>query len=446
VNAPEGGLYRPLVWSVSAFLLAAGVLLSIQMVSAIVGPFRLADVGAHDPRMAVALWRPLDAASGGLLRGAFGFELVESGRSVREVTSVAALDPARVGAAVLTEPRRLGDAEFAVLERYVADGGGVVVLGSVAVLDAEGGWRGRASMERLLGARVVEIGEAEAVLVAAARGPISAPLEPRRRIEVSPEPGMPGLAGVAGAELRWSDAADAPAAALRREIGAGRLVWIAVPPERALPDEAARRAVRTVVESSLAWASRTPSVEVLPWPSGAPYAVVVTASGPADAPSGAREWRETLDRAARDGALATLRVPRGSDAHEALQPELSRVLAAARRDQAWVATRRDLSQWQRGRGVVDATLRRAGPRRLVIEVSNRFREPMEGVVLRIHTNEPTARATVEGTTLGQATARARRAADSESIDLLLPRIAARTNLSWSVDFETEATDVAKRGD
>ncbi|RIK97108.1 MAG: hypothetical protein DCC71_21910, partial [Proteobacteria bacterium] len=211
MNTPEGGLYRPLVWSVALFLVASGVLLSIQMIGSVVGPFRIADIGATDPRTVVALWRPAQAVAGALAKGGLGHELVRSGRAVREVGALGALDAAQVGAVVLTEPRALDPREVVALRRYVEAGGGAVVIGSVAVRDAEGAWRGYAAMRELLGADVVPQ-DGAAALVAARRGPLSSPLAPRQKIAVAGEPGLPGVAA-ADAELRW-DGPGAPAAGL----------------------------------------------------------------------------------------------------------------------------------------------------------------------------------------------------------------------------------------
>ena len=64
----ERVLYRPLVWSAATALLGAGVLLAIQMISAVVGPFRIAELGEHDPRRAVALFRDVVQPAGAAVR------------------------------------------------------------------------------------------------------------------------------------------------------------------------------------------------------------------------------------------------------------------------------------------------------------------------------------------------------------------------------------------
>ena len=173
MNAPEGALYRPLVWLLSIGLVASGVLLSIQMVSTVVGPFRLAEIGASDPRGMVVFWTPPTGIAGAQLRSAIGYELVASGRAVREVVGLGGLDPAREGSVVLSEAQRLDAAKLDDLSRYMAKGGGVVLIGGIATRDAEGAPLGTAAMQAFLGAPVVPLGaQAEAALVAARRGPI----------------------------------------------------------------------------------------------------------------------------------------------------------------------------------------------------------------------------------------------------------------------------------
>jgi len=435
VSAREGALYRPLVWSVSVALVASGVLLSIQMISSVVGPFRLSELGAHDPRGVVALWQPAGSIAGVAVRSALGYELVESGRAVREVFALDALEPARVGAIVLSEPRTLDARQISALESYLDAGGGVVLLGSVAVLGADGGWLGHATMERLLGAPLVVLDDAEALaFVAARRGPLSAPLAPRERIDVGGEVGTLGVLA-ADPELRWVTAnADASiAAGLRRSHGAGRLVWLSVPPERATPGEPERRRARSVLQAAVAWASRTPWIEVLPWPNGKPFAAWVETGALEGAPE--TDWRRAIAAAKRDGGPAELLVPAEVARQHALQPALARTLGALGRDGAWVTTRLAHSEWTRARGAVDASVRRVGPRRLAVEVTNQARKDLDGLVLRIHLNDPVVDARAEATQLLQQAAQARLSPDGNSFDLSVPRIEARSSAAYNVDVE-----------
>jgi hypothetical protein len=440
VNFAEGVLYRGLVWSLAVALVGAGALLSIQMISAVVGPFRIAQLGERDPRGAVALLRDAYQPVGAALRSPFGHELVSSGRSVREVTSLRELDPAKTGAIVLSEPRALGGDEAAALRNYLAGGGGAVLIGSVGVRDANGAWLGYDTMRNLLGVPVTPLAEDRAqAIVAAGRGPIAAALAPRQRIGVKPEVGLPGAA-LAGAELRWvgaqpSDAA--PAAALRREFGAGRLAWIAVGPDAAAATGADHQLLRSVIEAAVAWASRTPWIEVMTWPGGAPFAGVVeqdvvAAAAPDDAE---RVWQREIDAAATDGGVARLLV---TDRHAASEERLASAIGELTRRGGWVATRSELSTWTRERTAVEASARRAGPHRVLVEVTNFGRSAVSRVVLRLWLNEPVRSAEAEATKLLQANAGVRLVPEAEVLDLVLPDLDARTSAAFSLDYEPVA--------
>jgi hypothetical protein len=438
VSFAEGALYRPLVWSVALALLASGALLSILMISAVVGPFRLAQLGKSDPRAVVALFRGADTPAGSVARTEFARELVGSGRLVREVTSLRSLDPSEIGAIVISEPRVLQDEEAAELRKFLAGGGGAVLVGSVGVRDADGAWLGYQRMRNLLGADVIPLDEDHArAIVANRRGPIAAALAPRQRIGIRHEEDFPG-ALVANAELSWTgphgDSA-APAAALRREFGKGRLAWIAVGPERAATAGADHRLLRHVLEAAVAWCSRMPSVEVLAWPAGAPFAGVVE-PGPAAATSQPElGWKREIDAAANDAGIAHLLVPSEARRHGDTGTRLAAVIGELERRRAWVATRSEISNWTRQRAVVDASVRRAGPNRIVVEVTNLGRSEASRVVLRVFINQPVLRATVEATELLQGVATVQLRANAELLDLVLPPLEPRSSAAFSIDYE-----------
>lgn len=442
MNAPEGGLYRPLVWSLAVLFVASGALLSVQMISSVVGPFRLAEIGASDPRGVVALWRPRQAPAGITLRTRLGHELVESGRALREVTSLGALDPARVGAIVLSEPRRIDDAQLADLTRYLEAGGGAVLIGSIAVRDADDGWLGWDEMGALLGGRVVPLEQGSAgAIVAARRGPVSAALLPRQRVGIRPDPGLPGVR-IADAELRWAgDRLDgeAPAAAVRLARGRGRLAWLAVDPEHAAASDADRIRLRRVLEAAVAWVSRTASLELLAWPGGALFASVVERDGASGAPedlaSLEAEWRRQIDAARADGGLARLRLPESFAHGGQAERALARSFGEVARAHGWTATRRELSAWTRTRAAVDASLRRAGPRRLIVEVTNRGVATAGDLVLRVHLNEPALAARAEATQLFRPDAPVRLTPGGETVDLVLPPLDPRASAAYSLDYE-----------
>jgi hypothetical protein len=369
VNASEGVLYRPLVWVLAIGLVASGVLLTIQMISTVVGPFRLAEIGASDPRGVVAFWQPPTSVAGTHLRSAIGRDLVATGRAVREFVGLGDLDPAREGSVVFSDARHLDAANLEELSRYLEKGGGAVLVGPIATLDEAGAPIGTGAMRAFLGADVVALGaRKEASLFAAKRGPIASALAPKQEARLVAMENPLGLAR-SDAELRWSGD-DAPAASLRVTRGNGRLAWLAAAPDAAASD-LDRRLLQHLQEAAIAWVSRTAWVEVLPDPEGAPP-----------------------------------------------------------------ATRRDQTAWMLVRGAVDASVRRAGPRRLIVEVTNNARLPVEGLVLRVHMNDPVpAGARVETTALMQAEAVLRPVPGADAIDLVLPTIDARRSRAYSLDFE-----------
>lgn len=374
MNAAEGALYRPLVWVLAIGLVASGALLTIQMISTVVGPFRLAEIGASDPRGVVAFWQPPTSAAGTHLRSAIGHELVATGRAVREVTGLAGLDPAREGSVVFSDARHLDATRLEELALYLAKGGGAVLVGAIATLDAAGAPLGTEAMRSFLGAGVVALGAREdAAIFAAQRGPIAAVLAPEQQVRLAPQPDALGLA-VSDAELHWAGSENA-AASLRLTRGGGRLAWLAVAPDAAASD-ADRRLLQHLQEAAIAWVSRTAWIEVLPARNGAPP-----------------------------------------------------------------ATRRDEAAWALARGAVDASVRRAGPRRLVVEVTNNAQLPVEGLVLRVHLNEPApAGVRAETTALLQAEPTLRPVPEAEAIDLALPPLDARRSRAYSLDFESAAPD------
>jgi hypothetical protein len=443
VNLAEGVLYRGLVWSLALALVCAGALLSIQMISAVVGPFRLAQLGEHDSRGAVALFRSVYQPVGTELRSPFGYDLVSSGRRVREVTSLRDLDRSAIGSIVLSEPRVLGGDEASALRNYLAGGGGAVVIGSVGVRDADGNWLGYEAMRNLLGVEVAPLAEARAqAIVAHTRGPIAAALTPGQRLDVAPEEGLPGAA-FEDAELRWVGAQTegvAAAAALRRDFGAGRLAWLAIGPDRVATTEADQRRMRRVLEAAVAWVSRTPFVEVLPWPGAAPFAAVVetdligVATGDPE-----RGWQREIDAAVAEGGIARLSVPAAAHRQGSTERELATVIGELGRRGAWVATRSENSTWTRQRAAVKASVRRAGPRRVLVEVTNFGRSATSRIVLRVFLNEPVRRAEVEATKLLQAKAGIRFAPGAEVLDLVLPELDARASAAFSLDYEPVPT-------
>ncbi|HTY19858.1 MAG TPA: hypothetical protein VMH82_19255 [Myxococcota bacterium] len=450
MKPPEGSLYRPILWSLALLFGAAGLLLMIQTISAEIGPFRFAELGARDPRSRVGLWVAADAERSAGAHGEPWGAMFGGDERVLEISSLAALDPAALGAVVLPEPRALGSSDAAALSAYLAAGGGAVLTGSVGVRGADGAWRGYDVMRGLLGgAEPVPLDATGAeALLASRRGVLSSLLVPRERIAIRAEPGLPAVAG-GDAELAWAAAsADGESmglgASLRRSVGRGRLVWLAVGPERAARDADAR-ALGRVLRAAVAWVARLPLVEVLPWPGGAPFAATIEPRGEDVGPLDATALRfavaSELDAAEASAGLARLRAPSRAAAQDVVADATSELAQRG----AWLATRSELASWTRQRSSIEATVRRAGPQRLVVAVTNRAPDAVRGVVLRLYLNENARSASVEATQLLQATPVLRFRAGAESLDLALPDLARRASAAFTLDYEPAAAG-STRGD
>jgi hypothetical protein len=191
--------------------------------------------------------------------------------------------------------------------------------------------------------------------------------------------------------------------------------------------------MRRVLEASVAWVSRTPWVEVLPWPNGAPFAGVVEATGDG---ADAAAWKREIEAAALDGGVARLAVPSRAPDRTVIERRLADAMGALGRRGAGIATRGDVSTWTRQRAGVDASVRRVGPRRLAVEVTNFGRTKVERVVLRVYLNAPALRAEAEATKLLQANASVRNLhPNAEVLDLALPELDGRASAAFSLDYE-----------
>jgi hypothetical protein len=377
VSAPEGRAYGALTLSLGLALLAAGSALALNMIAAVVGPFDLlgnAPAGAP----ALGVWLPASAMQGArhdVRRRARSWRAVLGSRvAVRESGSLRALARERVTALAICDARRLDDRELAALSEWLRAGGSAIVTGPVAVRGRDGEWRGTRAMAELLGvARVAPIPrEASLALLAARRGPLSAGLGPGQRLATVPEAGAPAIDDPA-AELRWAgdEAPGAPArgprgASLRRELGLGRLVWLAAGPDLSAAGATAPGGdFARLAAAAFAWAAREPFAEVL-------------------APAGALP-----------AAMAPARAGPGPD--------------------------------------LEAEVRRVGPRRHLVEVTNRGSEAARDAVVRVHLNAPIAQLAVQRTLLQQEEPRFRFDARAQQVDLRLPELAAGRSLAYALD-------------
>ncbi len=389
MSAPEGRSYGPLTLAVGLALLAMGIALSLQTIASVVGPFDF--VGR--PRagtLTLGVWLPGSAgydARTDTRRRARSWRAALGGRvRVREGGSLDTLAGEGVSALAVSDARGLSAAELASLSDYVRGGGSVIVTGPVAVRGPEGEWLGTQAMARLLGVpRIVPLPrDASRGLAAARRGPLSAGLGSGQRLAVDAEEGDPAIDDPA-AELRWAgDEASGPqlgaarGASLRREIGAGRLVWLGAGPDRSAAGATAPGGdFARLVAATFAWAAREPYAEILP-----PVAAA------ANAPDGSPLPPEAPDLAA----------------------EVSRV----------------------------------GPRRHLVDVTNRGRDAARGGVVRVHLNAPVERLAVQRTVLQQDEPRFHFDPRAQHVDVRLPELAAGRSLAYTLDLDP--ADAKPQGD
>jgi hypothetical protein len=391
-DAPEGRLYAPLAAALGLVLAAMGLALGVQMVAAVVGPF---DFVAPPPAGAASLgiWVPASAGSDArseARRCARAWRAALGERAaVHEPGALEALRSGGPAVLAVADGRALADEEVAALREWVRRGGSAILTGPVAVRGPRGEWRGTGAMARLLGVeRVASLPRSASLgLVASRRGPLSAALAPGQRLALEPEEGVPAVDDPA-AELRWagngSPGSGPPplgvrGAALRRELGAGRLVWLGAGPERSAAGAAAPgRDFARLAAAAFAWAAREPFAEVL-------------------------AGEEPARSEGRPPAAASAPGGGGQD------PEAG--------------------------GALEAELRRLGPRRHLLEVTHRGREPLRGGVVRVHLNARVERLAVGRTLLQQEEPRVRFDARAQHVDVRLPELAGRRHLAYTIDLD-----------
>ena len=432
----EGRYYSPLVWSIASMLAVCGVALAILMISAVLGPFRFLDPTASGGSATFGLW----------LRGGVGdmaspqsMKRLVAWRGVapvdvpfRESRTLERLMEEKVGVLAIPDARSLSRGEAVELRRFLMDGGGVILTGSVGVVDDEGQWRGYDLMKSLLEVESVTplSSESSGSLVAARRGPLAVELEPEERLELIAEPGVPAIENP-NAEMQWSvdlpqgNAAQDVDASRRVEVGRGRLVWLAAGPESAVQAGAEPwRAMVRLMRSAAAWAARRSQIEVLPWPNGAPSAAAMD-----DSAALSRDLREVdraIHRADRSGSLLVL-PPAVQEQKSAL-----RVRLAARG--AWLAESGEIFKWRQARERISARSESIGSSRLLVAVSNQGSDTARGVTLRIHLGHRASEVELRGTTVGQNLPEKRFRSGSAHVDLVLGDLPRRANRAFTVDF------------
>lgn len=465
-HEPEGRFYGPIVAALGCALFTAGVALTILTMASVIGPFRVFESDPQRGDFAIGLWLPpsLDASPGAeRARRIRAWRRAFAGApSLREGRSIEALTRHGVRVVALPDARALSGNEMAELRGFVRDGGGAILTGALAVRDAEGRFSGFDSMASLLEVRRISPrAAATGFLVPAQRGPLSAGLAPGTRLAFGGDAGLPALEE-GDAELRWdaapavSASPDAPLAGASRRLewGRGRVVWLAAGPESLAPEsahhiEADERTAR-LLTAAASWAGREPFLEVLPWPGGARFALVIEPrragdlSGVGLSRSSATDlragpgvtWassREAIDRAIaraeQSGGVARIALSNGDSdlARHARRGALGRG--------AWIARPSELVVWRRQRALLFAAGARVGPQRRLVEISNRGTETVAGSVLRVHLNAPYAAARVARTTLQQEEPVALVDLPGEKLDIEVPELGRGAHRAWTLDLE-----------
>ncbi len=453
MNVPQRNLYSATIWTLSMFLVAAGSVLVIAMLANVIGPFRFTALDEGSRFRAVGFWIPADGdlpyppeikrRSAAWRRFVGGDDIVIESNRLRDLLN------AGVGVVILPDARRI-DAEHAdALHRYMLDGGGIIVTGSIGVRDADDEWLGYALMSELLQVpSIVPLPREQSDSVAAGqRGPIAAQLEPGAHFGVISEPGVPALEGHDG-ELLWArafEAAGSHAGASRRiRLGLGRLAWIGPGPE--VIDEsdlADRAALESTLANAIAWVRRRPVLELMPWSNGARYAVAIDkrvdpeAERLDDEARFALEDRATaaIERAARTGEHIEITIPvRGAgDAWgEALR---IRLLERIHADGGWLTTRETVETWRAARAGLQVAVTQAGPNRLLVNVSNRSKLDVAGVGLRLWINRPASSIETAAINLGQVVPRVVFDRASESAGISMPDLTAGSTVAFYVDLD-----------
>ena len=447
-------LYLLLVWSTGASLVTAGGALLVLMLATVVGPFRFGALDAENARRAIGLWLPQAAAPPvppEVARRAEAWRrLARRDEPIVESIRLSELVAAGVRLVILPDARRLDRQQLYLLRRYLADGGGLVLTGSLGVRSPDGRWLGYELMQEILDVpSVTPLDRRRSDSISAfARGPLSAGLGPSQTVLLRGEPGVPAIEAAA-AELRWTHPGTGPAvgASRRLRIGRGRLVWLAAGPEVVFEAQDRQRAsLEKIMRNALAWAHRRPTLEVLPWPGRAAFAAEVVRSDTAapEAPERfEREFEAVIAKAARSGDYLQVGVPVAGLSAEQTRALVGRLRARLTQHDAWLATRDQERAWSLARAAVGVSMRRVGPRRLLINVTSHHHRTIEGVGLQLWLNQPLVWARLDRTTLLQEIPQLRYRPGAETMGISLPPLKPGTSRSYYIDFELrDSSDAA----
>jgi len=199
-----------------------------------------------------------------------------------------------------------------------------------------------------------------------------------------------------------------------------------------------------LVRAAIAWAARKPSLELLAWPNAAPFAATLRPLDAAESRTSVRRptpgelervVRNELAEAEATGDLARLSFGPQALGEPAATGLKTRVVAELAQRGAWLASPEELETWTRTRSQIDASLRRVGPQRLLLSVTNRGPRPARSVALRLHLNRATASANVDRTLLQQEAPRVRLRRAEQQLDLTLPELPGGTSSAYVIDYE-----------
>jgi hypothetical protein len=433
-------LYGLQVAALGMLISTLAVVLTVWTIVSVLGPFRFFESESTRDRV-LGLWHPPSARERAAAV-ARTWRAVAPGFAIRESASIEELAGEGLGLLVVSDARGLTRGERLELERFLHGGGAAIVTGAVGIRTPSGEWIGLDLMRRLLRTRDLEPIPIEATpfVQAARRGPLSAPLDPGERIALAPS-GEAVAVTSPDAELRWLAeglvAASAGGAALRVHIGQGKLIWLGAGPA-SLASPHGAEAMAGLVEAAAAWARDEPFVELLTWPERALLAARFTGRprllGLPDPPSRAKLEYE-IEAAARSGGLVRISLPPELPRGDPRVGLLEHARVELERRRAWIARPGELAEWHRLRSGIAARSERVGPHRTLIHVTNGNDEPVRGLVLRVHTNAQAASARVGRTTVQQAIPFADIELSRQRIDIVLPELAPRSNVSYTIDLE-----------
>lgn len=455
MNVQDRGLYSSTVWSLSLFLLAASAVLVIAMLSNVIGPFRFTSLDEASGRArGVGFWIPDDGEipyppeiarrAGAWRRFVGGDDVVIESNRLRDLLN------AGVGVVILPDARRISAEQAEALRRYMMDGGGIIVTGSIGVRDPDDDeWIGYGVMRDLLQVpSIVPLPREYSDQIAVRqRGPIVARLGPGEHFDVMSEPGVPALEGRDG-ELLWARALAGDgthtAASRRIRLGLGRLAWIGPGPE--VVDESHQedqRALERSLANAIAWVRRKPVLEVMPWSNGLRFAVAIEKRvDPEAAPLDDRARfvledaaTAAIERAAESGEHVEIEIPVSGPGDVWAEALRVRLLEQIRATGGWPATREEASTWFAQREAIRTSVTQAGPNRLLVNVSNRAEVDVAGLGLRLWINRPASSIETEAINIGQAVPRVTFQRASESAEIALPDLVAGSSIAFYIDLD-----------